>query len=129
MLSTTRQSSAMRLSKGSVPSPFEPNLRDFPDWKVRFASDGVFYRSSAPRLAFLGLSVIFVAPKLLLDTVRRGSLCKSLHRGRDAPEDAGPTGDRLQPAKIRHSTCQYAFQKAVIRTMFDEPCGKCSIEG
>jgi hypothetical protein len=26
-------------------------------------------------------------------------------------------------------TCRYALQKAVIRTMFDEPCGKCSIEG
>lgn len=38
-------------------------------------------------------------------------------------------GDGLQAAKPGHSTYRDAFQKAVIRTMFDEPCGKWSIEG
>jgi hypothetical protein len=38
-------------------------------------------------------------------------------------------GDGLQPAKPGHWTCRNAFQKAVIRTVFDERCGKWSIAG
>ena len=49
--------------------------------------------------------------------------------GRDEPVSVVACDDRLQPAKPGHATCRCAFQKADIRTMFDEPCGKCSTEG